>query len=67
MLAVLKSGAFYVPADPSLPQERIDYMMQTAGVDFVINDNYCKHLNPADKEITDRSEPDGLAYVLYTE
>lgn len=66
MLAVLKSGAFYVPAEPSLPQERIDYMMQTAGVEFVINDNFCKHLKPTDKEMTDRSEPDGLAYVLYT-
>ena len=66
MLAVLKSGAFYVPAEPSLPQERIDYMMQTAGVDFIINDNYCKHLKPADREMIDRSEPDGLAYVLYT-
>ena len=66
MLAVLKSGAFYVPAEPSLPQERIDYMMQTAGVEFVINDNFCKHLKPSDKEMTDRSEPDGLAYVLYT-
>ncbi|MBD5187716.1 MAG: amino acid adenylation domain-containing protein [Bacteroidales bacterium] len=66
MLAVLRSGAFYVPAEPSLPQERIDYMMQTAGVDFIINDNYCKYLKPADKEMTDRSEPDGMAYVLYT-
>lgn len=66
MLAVLKSGAFYVPAEPSLPQERIDYMMQTAGVDFIINDNYCKHLKSADKNMIDRSEPDGLAYVLYT-
>ena len=66
MLAVLKSGAFYVPAEPSLPQERIDYMMQTAGVEFVINDNFCKHLKPTAKEMVDRSEPDGLAYVLYT-
>ena len=57
MLAVLKSGALYVPAEPTLPQERIDYMMQTAGVDFVINDNYCKHLKPTDKLMTDRSEP----------
>ncbi|MBD5319189.1 MAG: amino acid adenylation domain-containing protein [Bacteroides sp.] len=66
MLAVLKSGAFYVPAEPSLPQERIDYMMQTAGVDFIINDNYWKHLKAADKVMADRSEPDELAYVLYT-
>ena len=66
MLAVLKSGAYYVPAEPSLPQERIDYMMQTAGVDFIINDNFCKHLKPSDKIMGDRSEPYGLAYVLYT-
>ena len=66
MLAVLKSGAFYVPAEPSLPQERIDYMMQTAGVDFIIKDNYCKHLKHTDKEMEDCSEPVGLAYVLYT-
>lgn len=48
-LAVLKSGAFYVPTEPSLPQERIDYMMHTACVDFVINDNYCKHLSPTNQ------------------
>ena len=29
MLAVMKSGAFYVPAEPALPQERIDYMMRS--------------------------------------
>ena len=66
MLAVLKSGAGYIPAEPSLPQERIDYMMQTAGVELIINDNYCRHLKAADKALTDRSTPDGVAYVLYT-
>ncbi len=66
MLAVLKSGAAYVPAEPSLPQERINYMMQSAGVDFVITDNYCRHLRPAELELADRSKPDGVAYVLYT-
>ncbi|MDE6269349.1 MAG: AMP-binding protein, partial [Muribaculaceae bacterium] len=66
MLAVLKSGAAYIPAEPTLPQERIDYMMYTAGVDFVINDNYVRHLKPADKEMSDRSTADGVAYVLYT-
>lgn len=38
MLAVLKSGAAYVPAEPSLPKSRIDYMTQTAGVSLVITD-----------------------------
>lgn len=65
MLAVLKSGAAYVPAEPSLPRERIDYMMRTAGVDFVITDDYCRDL-PAAEPLHDRSVPDGVAYILYT-
>lgn len=66
MLAVLKSGAGYIPAEPSLPQERIDYMMHTAGADLIINDNFCRHLKATDCNMPDRSRPDGVAYVLYT-
>lgn len=36
MLAVLKSGAVYVPAEPSLPQERIDYMMHIADGSHIV-------------------------------
>lgn len=36
LLAVLKSGAAYVPAEPEFPVERIKYMMHESGVDFVI-------------------------------
>lgn len=66
MLAVLKSGAAYVPAEPTLPQERIDYMMQTAGVKLIITDNYCRRPAEPSAEMPDRSRPDGVAYVLYT-
>lgn len=66
MLAVLKSGAAYIPAEPSLPQERVDYMMRTAGVELIINDSFCRHLQPACRVMADRSIPDGVAYVLYT-
>ena len=65
ILAVLKSGAAYVPAEPSLPQTRIDYMMQTAGVKFIITDNYCRDI-PQTKLLMDRSVANGVAYVLYT-
>lgn len=65
MLAVLKSGAAYVPAEPSLPQKRIDYMMQNAGADFVITDDYCRDL-PEAQPLPDRSEADHPAYILYT-
>lgn len=65
MLAVVKSGAAYVPAEPTLPRERIDYMMRNAGVDFIITDDFCRNL-PETQPMTDRSVPDGLAYILYT-
>lgn len=67
MLAVLKSGAAYVPAEPSLPQERIDYMMHTAGVKMIITDNYCRNLFSATYAMADRSTANGVAYVLYKE
>ena len=66
MLAVLKSGAAYVPAEPFLPADRIRYMMRNAGVKLVIDDDFCNGLKPSDKDYTDRSRPDGIAYVLYT-
>lgn len=65
MLAVLKSGAAYVPAEPTLPAERIGYMMRTAGVKLVITDEYCLHL-PDAAPFPDVSRPGGVAYVLYT-
>ncbi|MCM1037238.1 MAG: amino acid adenylation domain-containing protein [Bacteroides sp.] len=66
MLAALKSGAAYVPAEPFLPKDRIDYMMKTAGVKTVITDEYCEGLPPASRDYEDRSTPEGMAYILYT-
>lgn len=66
MLAVLKSGAAYVPAEPALPRERIDYMMRTAGVSLVITDDFCHNLPATPISHEDKSSPSGLAYVLYT-
>ena len=66
MLAVLKSGAAYVPAEPKLPADRIRYMMQNAGVNLIIDDDFCKDILPIDEELPDKSRPEGIAYVLYT-
>ena len=65
ILAVVKSGAAYVPAEPSLPRKRIDYMMHAAGTEFIITDAYCRNL-PAPQPLADRSVPEGVAYILYT-
>ncbi|MCH5232568.1 MAG: amino acid adenylation domain-containing protein [Muribaculaceae bacterium] len=66
MLAVLKSGAAYVPAEPTLPSDRIRYMMENAGVKLVIDDNFCQNIIPTTKEFEDKSTPNSVAYVLYT-
>lgn len=66
MLAVLKSGAAYVPAEPSLPQNRIRYMMKNAGVKLVIDDDFCRDIKPTEEDYPDSSKPEGVAYVLYT-
>lgn len=66
MLAVLKSGAAYVPAEPSLPAERRNYMMRNAGVKLVISDDFFSSLPEEAPDYPDFSTPEGLAYVLYT-
>ncbi|MCM1337535.1 MAG: amino acid adenylation domain-containing protein [Candidatus Amulumruptor caecigallinarius] len=68
MLGVLRSGMAYVPAEPSLPSDRIRYMMDTAGVKTVIDDAFFDSLPaaPAASDPADRSTPDSVAYILYT-
>ncbi len=36
LLAVVKSGAAYVPLDPGYPQARLDHMIATAGLEIVL-------------------------------
>lgn len=66
MFAVLKTGAAYIPAEKFLPEQRIRYMMETAGAALVITDGFCRGLQPVTSVAADCSTPEGLAYVLYT-
>jgi len=43
ILAALKSGAAYVPAEPSFPKERIKYMMEDC--DFVVTDKGIQNIH----------------------
>ena len=36
MLAVLKAGSPYLPLDPELPQDRLDFMVEDSGVQFIL-------------------------------
>lgn len=80
MLAVLKSGAGYIPVEPFFPTDRIKFIMDECKVDFVItNGMYAEKLEglnlcfieqglTIDKHArsNDKSVADGIAYVLYT-
>lgn len=36
ILAINKIGAAYLPIDVNVPQQRLDYMVQDAGIDFIV-------------------------------
>ena len=82
ILAALKTGALYVPAEPDFPSGRIRYMMEESGVDFVLTEmQYAQKLENFKRIYSDCSicvaapgsesrvyaqSPDSLAYILYT-
>ena len=54
ILAILKCGARYIPAEPSFPTGRIHYMMEEANVDFILTEReYADKLEGFDVRITD--------------
>ncbi|PPK67115.1 amino acid adenylation domain-containing protein [Actinokineospora auranticolor] len=81
LLAVLKSGAAYVPIDPIYPPARIGHMLADSGARLVLTDDRLG-AGLADFPVTpvpvaaapragsvaplDNSDPDATAYVIYT-
>lgn len=82
MLAALKCGARYVPAEPGFPTGRIHYMMEEAEVDFILTEKaFTDKLEGFPVRLTDceicglempaaermeLQDPELPAYVLYT-
>lgn len=81
LLAILKVGAAYVPAEPAFPQERIQYMMSQSESSFVITQQqYAQIFNNEELVFVEKGQaieadapdpcdevvPESLAYVLYT-
>lgn len=58
LLAIMKSGAAFIPIDPTLPQERIDFIAKSA-------QHIVKNLPPPDNQNAP-IQPGPLAYVIYT-
>src|SRR5258708_40233784 len=73
ILAVLKSGAAYVPIDPAYPKDRIAYIIGDSRCRLVIDEQELnkfdlrKEQSGYDKENPGPvNKPDDLAYVIYT-
>ncbi|MDP8242500.1 MAG: amino acid adenylation domain-containing protein [Candidatus Hinthialibacter antarcticus] len=81
ILGVLKSGAAYVPIDPTAPDARIEHVIQDSGCKVVITEaKYAARLNAVGRPLLLANEINGastdepgvnprlqdLAYVIYT-
>jgi amino acid adenylation domain-containing protein len=71
MLAVLKSGAGYVPIDPDFPQERIDYVLSDSGCKLCISPQELDQFQLQQQAFPVSNHaikplPNHLAYVIYT-
>jgi len=73
IMAVLKAGGAYLPLDPDLPGERIDYMLRDSGAEIVIDPQTVGANNYSPLRETGVlypvhgfAAPTDLAYVIYT-
>ncbi|MEG2188718.1 MAG: condensation domain-containing protein, partial [Christensenella sp.] len=81
-VGVLKSGAAYLPMDPSYPSERLEYMLSDAGVKLILADRelagcvpgftgeflYTEDIDtlPRASALPQEPQPDDLMVLLYT-
>lgn len=70
LIAVLKTGAAYVPIDKNYPQERIEYIEKDSNCRLVIDENLAYFNNNtatyADTNLDVVKDADDLAYIIYT-
>ncbi|MFL6262093.1 MAG: amino acid adenylation domain-containing protein, partial [Thermoanaerobaculia bacterium] len=66
LLAILKAGGAYLPLDPSLPEERLSYMMEDAGIELVVTEEMLDCGEESAENLDVPLLPDHAAYVIYT-
>src|SRR6266545_3975788 len=65
-LAVLKTGAAYVPLDPSYPEERLAFVLEDSGATVVLDDKDPVSLESLETLPSLAPGAEALAYVIYT-
>ena len=82
ILGILKSGACYIPIDPSFPKERIEFMLRNSNAAILLKTANIKNINYANavdidlanpsiytlekSNINKYINPNSLAYIIYT-
>ncbi|WP_025742940.1 non-ribosomal peptide synthetase [Aquimarina pacifica] len=71
ILAILKTGAGYLPIDPEYPQERLNFIKEDSQYILCVDrkevDNFLEHQKLWDTNFQYKeSSPEDLAYVIYT-
>jgi amino acid adenylation domain-containing protein len=71
ILAVLKSGAAYVPIDPEYPEQRRDYIRNDSQCKALVDQTFWDNYSSVQSEQNEENlgvdfRPDQLAYVIYT-
>ncbi|TDB99091.1 non-ribosomal peptide synthetase, partial [Actinomadura sp. 7K534] len=66
LLAVLKTGAAYVPMDPDYPEDRIAYMVEDARPVLTIGPDDLDATGYDDTDLGAAIDPEHPAYVIYT-
>jgi tyrocidine synthetase III len=77
LLAILKTGAAYLPLDKSFPQQRVDYILQDSNAQLIISDEDYYTTVPvfhpnniaqtgAEEHGRDLRTADSVAYIIYT-
>ncbi|MEM8909204.1 MAG: amino acid adenylation domain-containing protein, partial [Bacteroidota bacterium] len=71
ILAVLKTGAAYIPVDPEYPAQRIQHILQDSKAKLQIDQNILDHFQQTANQYQDDNRsvaipPHALAYLIYT-
>lgn len=80
IIAVLKSGACYIPIDPNYPKDRITYMLENSNCKLLITSSVICDVNFKNKieldikkdfpnkfeDLPNINKPDDTSYIIYT-